>query len=68
MSFRSARLAADKGVSEVAKLMGVSRQSVWNWERGAVYPEAAKLTKLARLFNCSVDCLLTEDSTTEDVQ
>lgn len=68
MGFRSARLAADKGLNEVAELLGVSRQAVWNWERGYAYPEASKLMTLARFLGCPVEDLLTGNPTKDDVQ
>lgn len=45
----------------LADKMGVSRQTVSNWEADEAYPEVAKLTALADLFHCKVDALLRDD-------
>ena len=68
MGFRTARLAADKSVVEVAEAMSVSRMAVYNWENGGSYPEADKLLKLAKIYGCSVEDLLTDNPTREAVQ
>ena len=45
---------------EFAREVGVSRQSVYKWESGKSYPEAAKLMEIRRLYGISVDELLDE--------
>ena len=42
----------------LAKAVGVTRQSVYMWEKGQSYPEAETLLALRRLFGVSVDALL----------
>ena len=42
----------------LAKAVGVTRQSVYMWEKGQSYPEAGKLLELRRLFHVSIDALL----------
>ena len=46
---------------ELADLMGVSYQAVSNWERGNSMPDISKLPELAKIFNTSVDNLLSEE-------
>ena len=46
---------------EFAREVGVSRQSVYKWESGKSYPEAAKLMEIRRLYGVSVDELLDEN-------
>lgn len=58
MSFRQARLRANKKVSDVMEYMGVSDAAVYQWESGFFYPAAAKLVKLADFYGCTVDELL----------
>lgn len=56
--------------SELAGLMGVTRQAVSRWESDAAFPETEKLVKLGKLFNCSTDWLLNyneENENPEDV-
>jgi transcriptional regulator with XRE-family HTH domain len=45
---------------EFSRAVGVSRQSVYKWESGQSYPEAAKLLEIRRLFGVSIDHLLDE--------
>jgi len=48
---------------QLAMLLGVSRQSVAKWEAGQSTPEVDKLMRLAELFNCSLDDLVSGDLT-----
>ena len=41
-----------------ARTLGVTRQSVYLWEKGLSYPEAGKLLEIRRLFGVSIDSLL----------
>lgn len=43
---------------ELAEKLGVSRQAVSKWESGAAQPELSKLIELSRLYQVSVDELL----------
>ena len=43
--------------SELAMLVGVSRQSVAKWEAEKSYPEMDKLLKLCDLFECTQMCI-----------
>ena len=52
---------------QLAMLLGVSRQSVAKWEAGQSTPEVDKLMKIAELFNCTLDELVSGDCTTHDV-
>lgn len=57
-----ARLRRDNNYTQeqLADLLSVSRQAVSKWESDIAYPETDKLIKIAELFNCSVDYLLTD--------
>lgn len=44
--------------TELAELMGVTRQAVSRWESDAAFPETDKLIKLSKVFGCSTDWLL----------
>ena len=48
---------------QLADVLGVSRQSVSKWESDITYPETDKLIKIGKLFECSMDHLLSEDVT-----
>ena len=45
----------------VAKRIGVSRQSLSNWENDRTYPDLASVLKLSDLYGLSLDDLLRED-------
>lgn len=44
--------------SELAELLGVTRQTVSRWESDSVFPETENLVEMGRLFNVTVDYLL----------
>ena len=45
----------------LAEQIGISRQAISKWETGEAVPEINKLVSLAKVFNVSVDHLLSED-------
>jgi len=51
--------------SDLAAVLGVSRQAVYKWECGQSYPEAMKLVSLKQLFGISIDDLLDPDYVVE---
>lgn len=59
-----ALLREKKGITQekLSEILGVSRQSVSRWETDISFPETDKLIKLSKLFECSIDFLLNEDS------
>lgn len=65
MSFLSARRKAGLSQMAVAKEMGISDAAVSMWETGKTRPRAAILSKLAKLYGCSVDELLSDDEARE---
>ena len=65
MSFLSARRKAGFSQMAVAKEMGISDAAVSMWETGKTRPRAAILSKLAKLYGCSVDELLSDDEAQE---
>lgn len=46
---------------QLAEILGVSRQSVSRWEMDQAFPETEKLVRLAGLFSCSIDFLLSQE-------
>ena len=58
---KQARLRADLTQEAVAKQIGVSRQSLSNWENDRTYPDLASVLKLSDLYGLSLDDLLRED-------
>lgn len=53
-------LRNEKGISqeELARLLGVSRASVTNYELGRNEASTQVLNRLSEIFNCSIDYLL----------
>lgn len=58
---RNARIRTDMTQEAVAKQIGVSRQSLSNWENDRTYPDLASVLKLSDLYGLSLDDLLRED-------
>lgn len=50
--------------SELASCLGVSQNTVSQWETGARIPRVDMLKKIASLFGCTVDELLTQEKET----
>lgn len=53
---RRVRLAMTQ--AELSERIGVSAQSVSNWERGETLPDIALLPDLARILDCSIEAML----------
>ena len=47
---------------QMAEVLGVARQSVSRWEMDVAFPETEKLIKLSKLWDCSIDFLLSEET------
>lgn len=58
---RDARNAAGLTQESAAESLGVSRQSVSNWETGKTYPDIVSVIKMSGLYSVSLDCLLKEE-------
>ena len=61
---REIRLAKKISQVELANLLGVTKQSVSNWENDNIQPSIEMLVKISRTFNVSTDFLLGEDNHT----
>ena len=64
----AARKKAGLSQTDLADLVGVSRQSVSKWETGESSPEAGNLLPVAKALNVTVDWLLSEDDVPAPVQ
>ena len=47
---------------EVAEILGVKESAVSKWERGISKPRADRLPLLAKLYGCTIEELLADDS------
>ncbi len=54
-----------KGMTQehTAELLGVSRQTISNWENNKSYPDIISVIKMSDLYSVSLDHLLKEDNT-----
>lgn len=59
---RSLRIARNMSQVELAHRLGVSKQSVSNWENDNIQPSVEMLIKLAKIFSVSTDYLLGLDT------
>ncbi|MCH5206164.1 MAG: helix-turn-helix transcriptional regulator, partial [Oscillospiraceae bacterium] len=58
---KNARVEIGLTQEKVAEEIGVSRQTVSNWENGKFYPDIVSVIKLSDLYSVSLDELLKED-------
>ena len=58
---KNARVEMGLTQERVAEEIGVSRQTVSNWENGRFYPDIVSVIKLSDLYSVSLDELLKED-------
>lgn len=56
------RLAFSWSQVELAKRLGVAKQTVSNWENENIQPSIEMLVRLAKLFNVTTDYMLGLDS------
>lgn len=62
MGFKDARLKAGMTMEQAAQAFNVSRNMIWFWETGKFKPRSDKLLQIAKMYGCSVEDLLREDS------
>lgn len=64
---RLKKLRSDFNVTQadLAKKLGVSNQTLLNWENGIYEPKIAQLIKLADIFGVSIDYLVERKSINE---
>ena len=60
MKIKHARIAAQMTQEQVAGVLGVSRQTMSNWETGKTYPDIVSVIKMSDLYAISLDHLLKE--------
>ena len=61
---RIRQLRVERGLSQVdlAEILGVSKQSISNWENDNIQPSIEMLLKISKTFSVSTDYLLGIDS------
>lgn len=61
---REVRIARGLSQVQLAKKLGVTKQTVSNWENGNILPSIDMLVKISRFFRLGTDYLLGLDSRT----
>ncbi len=59
---QKARLRAEMTQEQVAEALGISRQTLSNWENGKTYPDIVSVVKMSDLYGVSLDHLLKEEA------
>lgn len=59
---REIRIAKKISQVELAKILGVTKQSVSNWENDNIQPSVEMLSKIADALNVTADYLLDRDN------
>jgi len=63
---KAARAAANITQEQAAEQLGVTRQTVSNWENGKTYPDIISVIKMSDLYSISLDRLLKEEQSVSD--
>ena len=53
---------------EIATKLGVTKQTISNWEKGKRTPDINHLIKLANIYQVTLDSLIGIDKRTEDIE
>ena len=53
---------------DIAEQLGVTKQTISNWEKGKRTPDINHLIKLANIYQVTLDSLIGIDKRTEDIQ
>ena len=62
VNLKNIRIAVGITQVELAKKLGVTKQSVSNWENGNIQPSVEMITKISEVLNVKCDVLLGLDS------
>ncbi len=65
---RKLRIARNLNQVQLAYHLGVTKQSISNWENNNILPSVDTLKKIAQFFNCSADYLLELDTKISSIQ
>ena len=60
-NFKRLRLRSGLSQKNVAELLGLSHQSVSNWEKGETLPSIEYLPTLSELFTCNINEFFTSE-------
>ena len=65
MTIRFYRMKAGLTQVELADRLGLTKQSVWRWEKGERQPDIATAKRIAAILCCSLDNLFADENPTQ---
>ena len=68
MRLREVRKKKNISQSELGAILGVTGQTILNWENGIYEPNITQLIKLANFFNVSIDYLVERPQSTSETE
>lgn len=57
ISLKAARVNAGLEIAPAAKEIGVTKQTLINWEKGRTAPTVPKLIKMCAVYSVPLDCI-----------
>lgn len=66
INLKAIRKARGMSQDDLGGLLGVTRQTVYNWENGQAWPSAELLPRIAKALSCSIGELFGETTDTEN--
>ena len=66
VKIKNARIKANLTQEQAAETLGVSRQTISNWENEKTYPDIVSVVKMSDLYDISLDRLLKEEKPVSD--
>lgn len=66
VKIKNARIKANLTQEQAAEAIGVSRQTISNWENEKTYPDIVSVVKMSDLYDISLDRLLKEEKPMSD--
>ncbi len=58
LTLRAARVNSGLTQEQVAKSLGISRETIGNWEKGKTFPNAAQIRELESLYKIECNHIL----------
>ena len=58
ITLKAARVNKDLTQAEAAKLLGISKDSLWNYENGRSFPDIRVVKKMVEVYGISYDNLI----------
>ena len=67
-NLKDIRLKNKYNQEDIAEQLGVTKQTISNWEKGKRTPDINHLIKLANIYQVTLDSLIGIDKRTEDIE